>query len=183
MIKKNRRSLLLRIILCGVIEIFILSQLPWTLREKEPVAFVLIALLSFLFLQYFLLNALYLVSNPEFKNQGEKYALRVGNLYVEFQPQDIIVYALNERRKYIMLKNCICTLEKYPLIARLLAKTPFLFAYTNLAFYSFPLFFSSIRDLERFYDFNKNSFGEKVVFSKELVEITGFNLPSLDRST
>ncbi|MEO0230300.1 MAG: hypothetical protein ABIL77_01950, partial [candidate division WOR-3 bacterium] len=107
----------------------------------------------------------------------------VGNLYVEFQPQDIIVYALNERRKYIMLKNCICALEKYPLIARLLVKTPFLFAYTNLAFYSFPLFFSSSRDLERFYDFNKNSFGEKVVFSKEIVEITGFNLPSLDRST
>lgn len=183
MIRKNRQSLLLRIILSSAIELFIFSQLPWTLREKEPLAFLLIVLLSFLFLQYLLLNALYLVSKPEFKSEGEKYSLQIGNLYVEFYPQDIIIQVLNERRKYIMLKNCICSLKKYPLIAKLLVKNPFLFAYTNLAFYSYPLFFSSSNDLERFYEFNRNNFGVKVAFSKEIIEIAGITFPSLDHST
>ncbi|MGB9823968.1 MAG: hypothetical protein ACPLN0_04365 [Candidatus Hydrothermia bacterium] len=180
--KDNYRVIIPRVLLSFFILFFALSQLPWSLQEREITATILIILISILFCQYLILNLLYLFSRPDYKIQEGTLTVKLGNITLKARIEDLSLRNLTEKREYLIFKNCDLSIQKEPFFAKLLLKIPYFFTFSYFAFYSYPLFFSSDKELERFYQFNLNLFEEKVALSLEILNLTGITYPFQDQT-
>jgi len=157
---------------------FLFHLLFWSVKRKETLLFIVALLVTFLFLQYLILNVIYPVQKPNATLRNNELFIKVGNLEIQTQIKNLRKANFEGRKNYYLFSQANCTLRNYPVLAFLLVPYPPLFTFTYLAYYSYPLLFKDQKDLEAYFNFNEGLFGEKVVLSEEIMKLTGFNLPS-----
>ncbi|HRD22225.1 MAG TPA: hypothetical protein PLY38_00040 [Candidatus Hydrothermia bacterium] len=178
--KTIKWKLFLRAVASAAILVFGLTQVFWGIRNGAPLIVITALLITCIFFQYTLLSLLYLLSKPFIGLSGQLYTIRIGNIELSGDIRETEEESIKRGTKYLILKNPSVTLSRYPFFARFLIGTPRLFLFSSFSCHSYPLFFKNQEGLERFYEFNKSFFGEKVAISKELMAASDLTSSSQD---
>jgi len=172
--KKPAGVTLLNFLISAVVFFFSIYTLLYSLLKVDAVMFIVSLIILLVFLNFFMVNSVYLMYGVRIKEENKKVIIELGNVTFVIVPENIIEVKKVKIGKFnffiISLEDIHFELKRnLAYVFAHLALFPPVFASSFLSFGMMAPFFRDTVDIEAYIDFNRKYRGGEIVLNTSLI--------------
>ena len=172
--KKPAGVTLLNFLISAVVFFFSIYTLLYSLLKVDAVMFIVSLIILLVFLNFFMVNSVYLMYGVRIKEENKKVIIELGNVTFVIVPENIIEVRKVKIGKFnffiISLEDIHFELKRnLAYVFAHLALFPPVFASSFLSFGMMAPFFRDTVDIEAYIDFNRKYRGGEIVLNTSLI--------------
>jgi len=172
--KKPAGVTLLNFLISALVFFFSIYTLLYSLLKVDAVMFIVSLIILLVFLNFFMVNSVYLMYGVRIKEENKKVIIELGNVTFVIVPENIIEVRKVKIGKFnffiISLEDIHFELKRnLAYVFAHLALFPPVFASSFLSFGMMAPFFRDTVDIEAYIDFNRKYRGGEIVLNTSLI--------------
>ena len=172
--KKPAGVTLLNFLISALVFFFSIYTLLYSLLKVDAVMFIVSLIILLVFLNFFMVNSVYLMYGVRIKEENKKVIIELGNVTFVIVPENIIEVKKVKIGKFnffiISLEDIHFELKRnLAYVFAHLALFPPVFASSFLSFGMMAPFFRDTVDIEAYIDFNRKYRGGEIVLNTSLI--------------